>query len=289
MVTPDVRYETLVDPARLASRLQDPDWVVFDCRFSLTDPDYGRRAYVAGHIPGARFADVEQDLSAPMTPGTGRHPLPNGSLMVDRLGAWGIGSGSQVVVYDDAGGGYAVRLWWLLRWLGHRAVALLDGGFPAWTREERTVNRGTSKHQPRAFEGRPDKSQWVGAEAIQAAMGSDGYVVVDARAPERFRGEVEPMDPRAGHIPGALNLPYLANLDADGRFLPAAVLRSRFLDKLGEIASDRVVHMCGSGVTAVHNLLAMEIGGLRGSKLYPGSWSEWIRGERRRVAVGGEE
>lgn len=284
-----MKYETLVDSELLANHLQDPDWIAFDLRFSLTDPDYGRRTHAAGHVPGARFLDVEQDLSAPVTPGTGRHPLPDAALLAERFGAWGVGDGVQVVVYDDAGGGYAVRLWWLLRWLGHRAVALLDGGLPDWVSQGRPLRRGLPRRRPREFNGQPDDSQWLGADEIEQALGSLRYRLFDARASERFRGEVEPIDPVAGHIPGAANLPYLDNLDADGRFRPGDVLKKRFRAKLGEGSPESVVHMCGSGVTAVHNLLAMEIAGLSGSKLYAGSWSEWIRVGRRPVAVGREE
>ena len=284
-----MNYQTLVESAALADRLQDPDWVVFDLRFSLTDPDYGRRAYAAGHVPGARFLDVEQDLSGPVTPGTGRHPLPDAARLAESLGAWGVGNGVQVVAYDDAGGAYAVRLWWLLRWLGHRAVALLNGGFPDWVGRRQPVSRGLPAHRRRAFRGGPDRRLWVGAEDIEQALGSSRYRLFDARAPERFRGEVEPIDPVAGHIPGAVSLPYMDNLDARARFRSAGALNRRFAAKLGKRSPDSVVHMCGSGVTAAHNLLAMEIAGLGGSRLYPGSWSEWIRSEEHPVTVGREK
>ncbi len=280
--------QTLVDAARLAEHLQDPEWLVFDLRFSLTDQDYGRRAYAAGHVPGARFLDVEQDLSGPVTPATGRHPLPDAAQLEERLGAWGVGAGSQVVVYDDAGGGYAVRLWWLLRWLGHRSVALLDGGFPVWVSGGQPVSRALPRLPRRRFIGQPDDAQWLAGGDIELALGSSQYRLFDARAGERFRGEVEPVDSVAGHIPGAVCMPYLDNLDSHGKFRSADALRKRFQGEMGGITPENVIHMCGSGVTAVHNMLAMEIAGFPGSRLYPGSWSEWVRGGHRPVAAGQE-
>ncbi len=280
--------QTLVDSARLAEHLQDSEWIVFDLRFSLTDQDYGRRAYAAGHVPGARFLDVEQDLSGPVTPATGRHPLPDAAELVEKLGAWGVGDGSQVVVYDDAGGGYAVRLWWLLRWLGHRSVALLDGGFPDWVSAEQPVSRALPRRPRRRFTGQRDDTLWLAGGDMEQALGSSRYRVFDARSCERFRGEVEPVDPVAGHIPGAVSMPYSDNLDSQGKFRPADALKKRFQAKMGGVAPENVIHMCGSGVTAVHNMLAMEIAGLPGSRLYPGSWSEWIRRGHRPVRAGRE-
>ncbi|ROR34152.1 sulfurtransferase [Inmirania thermothiophila] len=270
----------LTDAATLAARLGDPGWVVVDCRFRLDAPEAGEAAWREGHIPGAVYAHLERDLSGPVTAASGRHPLPAPGPLMARLGAWGIGPGTTVVAYDDAGGAFAARLWWLLRWLGHRRVAVLDGGLAAWLAAGGGLARDRGAVRPCRFEGRPGGMPTVDAEAVRAG----GWCLVDARAPERYRGEEEPIDPVAGHIPGAVNLPFTGNLDRAGRFLPPAALARRFA-ALGA-APQRVVHYCGSGVTACHNLLAMELAGLAGARLYPGSWSEWIRDPARAVARG---
>jgi len=281
-------FEHLVDSRTLAAHSDDPGWILFDCRFSLADPGLGRRLYRQGHIPGARYAHLDEDLSSPPTPDTGRHPLPDPQALSARLGAWGVEAGSQVVVYDDAGGGFAVRLWWLLRWLGHRAVAVLDGGLPAWLAEGRPLTAVVPSPESRHFEAHPDRQAWIGTAELVAALGTGRYALVDARAAERYRGEMEPIDPVAGHVPGALNIPFAGNLDADGHFLPPGRLAERFRAHLGGAPPAQVVHSCGSGVNACHNLLAMELAGLTGSLLYPGSWSEWIRDPGRPVATGSE-
>lgn len=273
----------LIDCATLASA---PGMVVVDCRFNLIDPGWGARVYGEGHIPGARFADLDRDLSGPIGPETGRHPLPDPDELAVKLGAWGVDDSVPVAVYDDAGGAFAVRLWWLLRWLGHPRVSLLDGGLQRWVGERRTLTGELPAPATRRFVPRPDPSAWVTTEELEAALANGALQVVDARAAERFRGEAEPIDPVAGHIPGAINLPLAGNLDANGRFLPADLLRARFESVLGGLPPQRVVHTCGSGVNACHNLLAMEIAGLPGSRLYAGSWSEWIRSPRRPIALG---
>jgi len=279
-----MRYENLVDPDTLAAHLGDPNWVVIDCRFSLAEPALGERLYREAHIRGALFADLEKDLSGPVTPRTGRHPLPDPKALKDRLGDWGIGPDTQVVAYDDAGGSYAVRLWWLLRWLGHRAAAVLDGGLPVWSGQGRPLTREVPTPSQRSFPGTPDDDLWVSTETVEQGLGSERLLLIDARTAERFRGKTEPIDPVAGHIPGALNLPYPGNLAGTGRFLAPDTLRRRFVGKLGGTSPQDVVHMCGSGVSAIHNILAMEVAGLHGSRLYPGSWSEWIRLAHRPVA-----
>lgn len=277
---------TLVDTETLARHLDDPRWVVFDCRFTLTDPEAGRRAYLAGHIPGARYAHLEEDLSSPVGPGTGRHPLPDPEALARKLGAWGVDETRQVVVYDDSFGAMAARLWWLLRWLGHEAVALLDGGFPKWLREGRPVTATPPRLAPARFLPRVRDELWVDSQFVARAIQDHTHVVLDARAEERFRGEVEPLDKVAGHIPGALNRPYEDNLDLSGEFLSEETLREDYAELLGGVSPERVVVMCGSGVTACHNLLAMEHAGLKGAKLYAGSWSEWITDPNRPVAKG---
>jgi thiosulfate/3-mercaptopyruvate sulfurtransferase len=274
----------LVRAEELAAHLRDPHWAVFDCRFSLADPGWGPRVYSEGHIPGARYAHLDQDISGPVGPASGRHPLPDPGRLADWLGRSGVGPGTQVVAYDDAGGGFAVRLWWLLRWLGHEAVAVLDGGLAAWLSAGGGLARDTPEPRPRRFRGVARPGAWIDSAALASHLAS--LQVIDARAPERFRGEVEPIDPVAGHIPGAINLPMSGNLDAVGRFLPPDLLRARFAAALGGTPPERVVHSCGSGVNACHNLLAMELAGLSGSRLYAGSWSEWIRDPARPVATG---
>lgn len=281
-------YTTLVSPAVLRTHLDDPGWVVCDCRYTLTDPEAGRRAYREAHIPGARYVHLEEDLSAPAGPGTGRHPLPNPADLAEKLGGWGIGAGVQVVAYDDTFGAMAARLWWLLRWLGHREVALLDGGWPRWQREGGPVTDRIPHPNPRVFPARPDDRLWVDAETAGRAAQDPGALLLDARAEERFTGEREPLDPVAGHVPGARNRPYEDNLAVSGDFLPARELAAEYQELLAGRAPAAVVHMCGSGVTACHNILAMEIAGLAGSRLYAGSWSEWITDPRRPVATGAE-
>lgn len=279
-------FTTLVDTDTLARHLADPRWVVVDCRFTLTDAAAGRRAWTAGHIPGARYAHLDEDLSSPITPHTGRHPLPDPNALARKLGAWGIDESKQVVVYDDTFGAMASRLWWLLRWLGHESVALLDGGYPKWVREKKPVTPDAPVVHPATFHPRVNNALWVNADFVERARQDEAFLVFDARAEERFRGDIEPLDKVAGHVPGAVNAMYEDNLDVSGEFLSAEELRERYLDLLGGIVPDQAIHMCGSGVTACHNVLAMEHAGLPGAKLYAGSWSEWITDPNRPVAKG---
>ncbi len=282
------RFDTLVPTAELARRLDDPDWCIVDCRFSLVDTGAGEKAYREGHIPGARYAHLDSDLSGPITESSGRHPLPDSKDLVQTFGRWGIGSRIQVVVYDDAGGAYAARLWWLLRWLGHAAVAVLDGGWDAWLRGKYPVTTKVPEDADRTFRAAEALEYWLAADSIQTGLDSGEMTLVDARAPERFRGIEEPIDPIAGHVPGAINRPYALNLSEDGRFRSPAELRQAFEGLLGGRPASQMVHMCGSGVTACHNILAMQIAGLSGSSLYAGSWSEWIRDRSRPVVAASE-
>ena len=278
-------YSILLSPAILKAHLDDPDWVVVDCRFSLSDTDAGRRAYAAGHIPGAWYAHLDEDLSGEVVKGqTGRHPLPEIDQIAATFSRWGIGPGVQVVAYDDMGGAMAARLWWLLHWLGHDAVAVLDGGWPGWIQSEYPVSLDLPQRAPREFRPDPRPEAWADAGLVDLVRQDPEYVVVDSRAPERYRGEVEPIDPVAGHIPGAVNLPHFSNVGPDGRFLPREVLFERFVDMLKGRDPSHVIFYCGSGVTAAHNLLAMEHAGLAGGKIYPGSWSEWITDPDHQVA-----
>jgi len=268
---PHTHYTTLISAANLAGRLAaaPASVLVFDCRFDLADTGAGEKAYADGHIAGAHYLHLDRDLSGPKTGTNGRHPLPDRTKLVDTLAAYGLKQGQQVVAYDAQGGMYAARLWWLLRWLGHDSVAVLDGGLPAWQ---------AAAHAP--------LSVTTDAQAIMRNLISRELMVVDARAPDRYRGENETLDPVGGHIPGALNRFFKDNLTADGRFKPAHSLREEFGALLPGTAPDRVVLQCGSGVTACHNVLAMEIAGLHGAALYAGSWSEWSADPSRPVATG---
>ena len=279
-------FTTLVSTEVLADHLQDPDWVIFDCRFVLTAPESGRQAYSTAHIPGARYAHLDQDLSSPITADSGRHPLPDPDVLATKLGAWGVDNNTQVVVYDDSFGAIAGRLWWLLRWLGHEQVALLDGGLPKWQREQRPMTADPPTITPKSFKPSINNDMWVETTVVCEALRHGDTLIIDARAEERFCGEVEPLDTVAGHVPGAINYPFEDNLDFSGAFLSASDLRADYLDLLADHRPQQVIHMCGSGVTACHNILAMEHAGLHGARLYAGSWSEWIRDPARPVATG---
>jgi thiosulfate/3-mercaptopyruvate sulfurtransferase len=280
-------YTTLITTEEFAARLHQPNWVVFDCRFRLNDPGAGRRDYNEGHIPGARYAHLDDDLAASISPTSGRHPLPEPKVFAQKLGDWGVGNRTQVIVYDDTFGAIAARMWWLLRWLGHESCALLDGGFPKWKREKRPVTSEMPRVHSVEFTPYVNDHLWVRAAFVEEAVQDQAFLVLDARADERFRGDVEPLDRIAGHIPGALNATYEDNLAFGGEFLSPGELRERYLDMLAGVTPDQVVHMCGSGVTACHSILAMEHAGLAGSKLYAGSWSEWITDPKRPVTKDG--
>lgn len=278
-------YRLLVDATDVAAHAGDEAWRVFDCRHDLARPEAGELAYRQGHIPGAQFLHLDRDLSGPMTGRNGRHPLPDPQQLATRLAECGVDNDSQVVAYDDAGGAFAVRLWWLLRWLGHERVAVLDGGLQAWTAAGQRLTSAVPAATPTRFAYR-----LTGGTVDPAYLGEhldDGAVlVVDARSGDRFRGRNETLDPVAGRIPGSVNRFFKDNLGADGRFKPAAELRNAFSLLIGDRPPRAVVHSCGSGVTACHNQLAMELAGLDGSRLYPGSWSEWCSDPARPVATG---
>jgi thiosulfate/3-mercaptopyruvate sulfurtransferase len=277
-------FSPLISTADLAARLRDPALVIVDVRHDLAQPEHwGEDRYRESHLPGARFAHLDRDLSARKTGRNGRHPLPSPDAAAASFSRLGIDAGKQVVAYDQGGGMFAARLWWMLRWLGHEAVALLDGGFDQWVREGRPVTTEVPAPAHASFAVRR-VSPTLGVDEVARSLESAALALVDARAPERYRGETEPMDPVAGHIPGARNRFYGNNLNPDGTFKPAEVLRREFADLLGSTPLDRVAHYCGSGVTSCHNLLAMEIAGLPGTRLYPGSWSEWCADPARPVA-----
>lgn len=282
----------LITPDELSALLARPETRdalrVVDCRFSLADPDAGRAAFEAGHVPRAVYASLDRDLSAEVVPGrTGRHPLPAVEVLSRRLAELGIGNHSDVIVYDDAAGAMAARLWWLLRYLGHDRVRLLDGGFAAWIAGGRAVSTERETPPPATFVARPRPELVVNAAEVDAIRANADERVFDARAPERYTGEVEPIDPVAGHIRGARSFPFAANLE-DGHFAPPEIVRARFLTALDGVGAERAVVYCGSGVTACHLVLAAEHAGLPLPKLYAGSFSEWITDPRRAVARGSE-
>ena len=278
------RWTTLVQAEALAAALGEPGVAVFDCRFSLADPAAGERDHRVAHVPGARYAHLDRDLSGPGGRGRGRHPWPDAAAFVARLSAWGVAPDTQVVAYDAGDGAFAARLWCLLRLLGHEAVAVLDGGWARWTALGLAVDAAIPAPAPARYEATFEAARVLDADATQRHLDAGG-LLVDARAPERFRGEVEPIDPVAGHVPGAVNRPYAANL-SDGRFKPAAQLRAEFDALLGGREAGDVAAMCGSGVTACHHLLAMAHAGLPGAKLFAGSWSGWSSDPSRPVATG---
>jgi thiosulfate/3-mercaptopyruvate sulfurtransferase len=300
-------YTTLIEPAELAAPLSRSasaaaDWTILDCRFDLARPDWGASSYAAGHVPNALYAHLDHDLSGPVTPATGRHPLPSVERLAETFGRWGIDETVQVVVYDQGNGAFAARLWWLLRWAGHPKVAVLNGGFAAWQQAGLPTDTAPGVRRPRVFTPHAGAVNAVVSTAelerllAAGALENGASMLVDARGADRFAGENETIDPVAGHIPGARNHPFLRNVDARGRFLPAEELRERWRATLGEqalrepasggAAAGRAIAMCGSGVTACHNLLALEVAGLPGARLYAGSWSEWIRDAGRPVARG---
>ena len=279
---------TLVEAEALEPLLGSRRLRLFDCRFDLARPESGRQRYLDEHLPGAVYADLNRDLSRPATPTSGRHPLPAPEVFAERLREWGVNDDSLVVAYDDGNGMYAARLWWMLRWLGHDDTAVLDGGMRRWIQ----LGLPTSDEVPATVHGnfvaRPQPRLAVSADEVLLAARDPAARVLDARAPERYRGEVEPIDKVAGHIPGARNHPFTLSLDDQGRFLPPGQLHTALAARLDDVAPERTIAYCGSGVTACHLLLAMEHAGLAGARLYPGSWSEWSSDPARPVATGPE-
>ncbi|PLC51187.1 sulfurtransferase [Pollutimonas subterranea] len=285
--------DLLIDAPTLIRKLPASDWLVFDVRHDLIDHMAGRVAYEQGHIPGALYLDHENQLAAPKNGTNGRHPLPSRDDFATLMRAQGLTPQTSVLVYDGGNSMYAAHLWWMLRWLGHDAVVVLDGGWAAWVAAGGPIESGSNMpaaSNAQAVEGARYSGQagmpTLDAQKILANIDEPSFTVLDARAANRYRGEIEPMDPVAGHIPGALNRPSTLNVQADGRFKPAAELRHDFNELLQGQPADRIVHQCGSGITASHNLFAMELAGLHGSVLYPGSWSEWCSDPARPVERG---
>ncbi|MEW6180074.1 MAG: sulfurtransferase [Chloroflexota bacterium] len=282
----DHLYTTLIEVEELINHLNDPDWVIVDCRFDLNNPDWGFLNYQQGHIPGSVYAHLDKDLSAPLTPASGRHPLPTPQDFASTLERLGISNSSQVIVLDTSGGSFAARLWWMLKWVGHTSVAVLNGGWNAWKMAGYPVAVGNESKLPGHFEPHPQAGKYVTTSEILALLNDPNFKIIDARAPERYRGEIEPLDPVAGHIPGSINRFHEKNLGRGGKLKSAELLRKEFEEFIGNTPPDRVIVYCGSGVTSCHHLLAMEYAGIQGAKLYAGSWSEWIRDPRRPIEKG---
>lgn len=290
-------YTNIISTQALADNLENPDWVILDCRISFIDPDLSYKHYQENHIPQASYCHLENDLSSEITPDTGRHPLPNFAKLINKLQAWGIGKNTQVVGYDDVNGAFAGRLWWQLRALGFNQVAVLDGGINQWIKEGRKLTQKIPlvavKTAAESFDFNFDPQTVISTTQIQQNLEKDrenkAFTLIDARAPERYRGEVEPLDTVAGHIPGAINRDFQLNLGDNQLFLPATELKQQFTELLANTPAEtggEIVNMCGSGVTACHNMLALDIAGFDHSKLYVGSWSEWIRDDKRPIATG---
>ncbi|MBM3776706.1 MAG: sulfurtransferase [Acidimicrobiia bacterium] len=277
---------TLVSTETLAVRLDDPRWVVVDTRYVLKDELAGAAMYRTSHVPGAVYASLSHDLAGPRTGTNGRHPLPAPSVLAATFGRLGIGPGTQVVCYDADSGMFAARLWWMLRYMGHDSVAVLDGGFAKWGREGRPTRSGDERRAATAFTARVNAGMVASLDEVRASLDDGVTRLVDARSAERFEGVHEPLDRTPGHIPGAVNYHYQRNVNADGTFLPVEELRNQLNDALAGTSPDRVTMYCGSGVTACQNLLAMQHAGLAGAKLYVGSWSEWSAYPERPVEQG---
>ncbi len=279
-------FSNLIQPSELAPHLGDPRWAIFDCRYYLIEPSKGETEYEKEHLPGAVYAHLDRDLAGPRTGKNGRHPMPSAEIMAERFSRFGIDDEVQAVAYDTSQGQMAARLWWMLRYLGHDASAVLDGGLQNWKAEKLPLASGRVGRAARSFIARPRESMRIDVDTLERERTE--HLLVDARAPERFRGEVEPFDPVKGRIAGARNHPTASSLGADGRFLAPSELRGRFQSILGSRPAGSVVSYCGSGVTACHNLLAMDVAGLHGARLYPGSWSEWSADETRPIERGEE-
>lgn len=276
---------TIVSTVELA---EHPEWRVFDCRNELSNPEHAVELYAQGHVPGAVHAHLEQHLAGAKTGSNGRHPLPDPQQFARWLGTHGILPTDQVVAYDNAGTSYAARFWWTLNWIGHRAVAVLDGGYEKWLAEGRPVTSEVPRFPRTGYTSVHDDSMWVDVDYVQRHLRTRDAIVLDARSAGRYAGIGETLDPVAGHIPGAISRPYTDNLDAQGCFKSADQLRREFTALLDHASPATVVSQCGSGVTACHNLLAMRIAGLDGGRLYPGSWSEWCSDRSRPIATGSE-
>ncbi len=279
-------YQTIISVEDLNKNINNQDWFVFDCRFMLKDPHSGLQKFSLGHIPGAQFADMDNDLAAPMTPTSGRHPLPNPDELIKKLQSWGLNNSSQVICYDDMSGAFAARMWWLLKWLGHENVAVLDGGIDLWTGSGLELETDVKKRTTGTFSGHANNNMWVDVEFVKQEIAQNNITLLDARSEERYTAKDTKTDPVAGHVPGAISIPFSGNLSKQGVFLSKGELQTRFAAMVNNAEKKEVVNMCGSGVTACHNLLAMSVADLPMTRLFVGSWSEWIKDKSRPVAIG---
>lgn len=279
-------YQAIISVEDLHKNLTNDDWFIFDCRFLLKDPNGGLKKFEQGHIPGAQFADMDKDLASTMTATSGRHPLPEPSELVNKLQLWGVSNSSQIICYDDMSGAFAARMWWLLKWLGHDDVAVLDGGIDKWTSNNLALETDVNKRSKGTFSGKENNNMWVDVSFVQQQLAENKINLLDARSGERFTAQDTKTDPVAGHVPGAMSFPFSENLTKQGVFLSADELRTRFAETFSASENKEIINMCGSGVTACHNLLAMSIAGLPMTRLFVGSWSEWIKDKSRPVATG---
>ena len=279
-------YMTVITPKQLEPYLEDDNWAIFDCRFDLVQTQWGDENYLIEHIPGAVYVHLDHNLSAPKDGTNGRHPLPDIEVIAEYFSGLGIDEGTQVIVYDSRGGGIAARLWWMLKHVGHEAVAVLDGGFPEWKRLGLPVRANREVRTPRQFKPQLNPRLKIVSKEVIERVSLGSSLIIDSRAAERYRGEEEPFDPIAGRIPGAVNRFWQANLDADGRFRDPDILRAEFNTLIGDIAPSDVIVYCGSGVTGCHNVLSMTYAGLQGVRLYAGSWSEWSSDLSRPIETG---
>lgn len=278
-----MKYTSLVSAEITQTHLQDPNWQIIDCQFDLKDKQLGYNNYKIEHIPGAIYANLDIDLSSPVTDLSGRHPLPAPEKISQKFGQWGINSSTQVVVYDNVYGSYAARLWWLLKWMGHENVAVLNGGLQYWKSMDYPLSQDIPVPKSTSFQSKPNKQMLVDAREILQLLPGSQIALIDVRDPERFSGKVEPIDKVAGHIPGAVNIPWKTNLDRQGLYLDPAELLLHYEKFIENYKSDNLVFMCGSGVTACHSLVALHSLGITDAKLYPGSWSEWIQDPSRPI------
>ncbi len=281
-----MNWETIISVKELSEHIYDPNWILVDCRFDLMDPPWGEEEYRSLHIPGAVYAHVDKDLSGPVTPQTGRHPMPDPDKFYETLARLGISNQTQVIAYDATSGSFAARLWFLLRYFGHNNVAVLDGGLSAWLSAGFSTSSGWEDNPAGQFTGKPHPELIVSTADVESFTLDPTWLLIDSRAQERYTGAQEPIDSKAGHIPGSINRFYGFNLNPDGTFLPGVELRKEFDQLLSGYPIDKTVIYCGSGVTSAHNLLAMAIAGLPQPKLYAGSWSEWIRDPKHPIATG---
>ena len=280
-------YSNLISIDALSRNYSNPEWAIFDCRFSLAEPDWGRKEFLVAHIPGALYAHLDEDLSGPISPGvTGRHPLPEQRRIREVFSGWGIGPDTQVVAYDDAGGSIAARLWWMLKWQGHDLTAVLDGGWQAWRAAKLPTKQGSESRPFTTFEAHPRPELIATTQEVEQSTKDDSTLLIDSRAADRFRGENETLDSICGRIPGAVNYFYGNTLNDRGLYSPPAELHEKYRDLLGNRKPEETIFYCGSGVSAGQNLLAMAAAGLDGARLYPGSWSEWITDPNHVIVTG---